>query len=384
MFKKVFVNVVIGMVLSACGAWPSVSVGQSPTTMEVEKAVAGTVRQQEWLASTLNERMQLAEMLGDDGARAMAKAKGYDVIYDGSGRTLRQGPDQVYRGKDGRVIVYEAKGGSGQLGHAYGHPQGSTEWAVESAKRVLQSGKASEVEKRAAREILEGAAKGMLDVQVIRTRHILGEPTVAVLEQSVRCSDEAIRLAKTTLNDIAKVSTTGIDDVARATDHVLPPHVGMIGKTISKVALPVAIVVDAGIRTLDVIEAENRFAAGEITSQQREIIHARNVTGMAGGLGGAWAGAEAGTIAGGAAGSVVAPGLGTVIGGVIGGVVGGVTGYIGGDAAGAEAGEWASGKVHSTGTTISETAKSAWATGSDYADSAKSSVINAWNWAWGK
>ena len=352
MFKKVFVNVVIGMVLSACGAWPSVSVGQSPTTMEVEKAVAGTVRQQEWLASTLNERMQLAEMLGDDGARAMAKAKGYDVIYDGSGRTLRQGPDQVYRGKDGRVIVYEAKGGSGQLGHAYGHPQGSTEWAVESAKRVLQSGKASEVEKRAAREILEGAAKGMLDVQVIRTRHILGEPTVAVLEQSVRCSDEAIRLAKTTLNDIAKVST--------------------IGKTISKVALPVAIVIDAGVRALDGIEAENRFAAGEITSQQREIIHARNVAGMAGGLGGAWAGAEVGTIAGGAAGSLVAPGLGRVIGALIGGV------------AGAEAGEWASGKVHSTGTTISETAKSAWATGSDYADSAKSSVINAWNWAWGK
>lgn len=379
-----YFNVICGVVLMACCAWPSVSVGQSQTTMAVEKAVTGTVRQQAWLASTPNERMRLAEMIGDDGARVMAKAKGYDVIYDGSGRTLRQGPDQVYRGKDGRIIVYEAKGGSGQLGHAYGYPQGSTEWAVESAKRVLQSGKASEVEKRAAREILEAAAKGVLDVHVIRTSHILGEPTAAVLEQSVRCSDEAARLAKAALNDIAKAATAGIDDVARATDHVLPPPVGKIGKTISKVALPVAIAVDAVSRTLDGQETENRFAAGEITPQQREIIHARNAAGMAGGLGAAWAGAEIGAIGGGVAGSVVAPGPGTAVGGVIGGVVGGVAGYIGGEAAAAEAAEWAVDKVHGTGTTISETAKSVLKTSSEAAGSVKDSVISAWNWAWGK
>ncbi len=195
--------VMCGLVLGACFAWPSVSVGQSTARMAVEKAAAGTVRQQQWLAATPNERVRLAEAIGDDGARAMAKAKGYDLIYDGSSRTMPQGPDQVYRGKDGRVIVYEAKGGSGQLGHAYGYPQGSTEWAVESAKRVLRSAKASEAEQRAAKEILEAAAKGKIDVHVIRTSHVLGEPTAAVLEQSMRCSDDSTRLAQAALTDIA-------------------------------------------------------------------------------------------------------------------------------------------------------------------------------------
>lgn len=376
---------ICGLLMSACFAWPSVSVGQSTATMVVEKATAGTVRQQQWLAATPNERMRLAEAIGDDGARAMAKAKGYDLIYDGSSRTLPQGPDQVYRGKDGRVIVYEAKGGSGQLGHAYGYPQGSTEWAVESAKRVLRSTKASEAEQRAAKEILEAATKGKIDVHVIRTSHVLGEPTAAVLEQSVRCSDQASRLAQAALHNIATAAGTGIDDAARATDDVARAAAegSTVAKTVSKVALPVAVAVDAGLRVSDGVETEQRFAAGEITSQQREVAHARNASGMAGGWAGAWAGAQLGSVGGGAAGTAVVPGPGTAIGGVVGGVIGGVAGYIGGEMAAEAASDWAVTRVHAAGTTIADSAEMAWKGDRDATHSAVQGFGRAWNWTWG-
>ncbi len=65
-----------------------------------------------------------------------------------------------------------------------------------------------------------------------------------------------------------------------------------VAKTVSKVVLPVAVAVDAGLRVRDGVETEQRFAAGAITLQQREVAHARNAAGMAGGWAGAWAGAE--------------------------------------------------------------------------------------------
>lgn len=372
--------------MSACFAWPSVSVGQSTATMVVEKATAGTVRQQQWLAATPNERMRLAEAIGDDGARVMAKAKGYDLIYDGSSRTLPQGPDQVYRGKDGRVIVYEAKGGSGQLGHAYGYPQGSTEWAVESAKRVLRSTKASEAEQRAAKEIIEAAAIGKIEVHVVRTSHILGEPTAAVLEQSVRCSDEASRLAQTAISDVSKATAGSIDDVSRASDDLarVAAEGSTVAKTLSKVALPVAVAVDAGIRVCDSIDTEQRFAAGQITMQQREVEHARNTAGLAGGWTGAWAGAQLGSLSGGAAGTAVAPGPGTAIGGVVGGVAGGVAGYVGGEMAAEAASDWAVNRVHAAGTTIADSAETAWNGVRYTTHSAAKGLGRAWKWTWGR
>ncbi len=129
---------------------------------------------------------------------------------------------------------------------------------------------------------------------------------------------------------------------------------------------------DVALRVRDGIETEERFAAGEITSQEREVAHARNAAGMAGGWAGAWAGAELGAAGGAAAGTAVAPGPGTAIGGVVGGVAGGFAGYFAGEAAATAAAEWAVGKVHAAGTTVSETA-----------NSAAGGVQRAWHWAWG-
>lgn len=340
---------------------------------QVGQSAAGTVRQHSWLKATVDQRVKLAEQLGDEGARAFAKAKAWAPVFDGTGRGLVQGPDQVYMGSDDWVHVIEAKGGSGQLGHAYGHPQGSSEWAVEAAKKVLRHSSATEAERRGAQLVLEAAAKGKVQVHVVRTSHVLGEPTAAVLEQTVKCSGEATRIAQSALDDVARAAAPVIDDVARASDDAarVAAEGSTVAKTAAKVVLPIAVVVDAGFRVRDGVETENQFAAGEITTQQREVAHARNAVGMAGGWAGAAAGAELGAAGGAAAGTAVAPGPGTAIGGVVGGVAGGVAGYVGGEAAAAAAAEWAVDRVHAAGTTASETA--AWAAGR---------VARAWKWAW--
>ncbi len=379
------------MWLAAIVVLPSVVVGQTGvlTTAEeivVGKIVAATARQQQWLAASLQERVRLAEALGEEGARTMAKSKGYEALYDGLESLLPQGPDQVYRAADSRVIVYEAKGGSGQLGHAYGHPQGTTEWAVESAKRVLRSTKAGEVERAAAQKILAAATEGRLEVHVIRTKHVLGEPTAAVLEGVATTTDDASRLARGVLDDLVRAGATAADDALRATDDIARASAegGSVLKTVSKAALPVAVAVDAGFRVHDSMETERQFAAGEISVQQREVDHAKNAAGMAGGWTGAWAGAEIGATGGGLAGSAIAPGPGTAVGGVIGGVAGGVTGYFCGEAAAGAAAEWTMNQVHATGTTIGDSARGAWMSTARAASSATDGVSRTWNWAWGR
>lgn len=343
-------------------------------TSTVGRSAAGTVRQQSWLKATAAQRVKLAEQLGDEGARAFAKAKAWIPVFDGSGRRLAQGPDQVYRGSDGLVHVVEAKGGGSQLGRAYGHSQASSEWAVEAAKKVLRHPNATDAERRGAKLVLDAAANGKLQVHVVRTSHALGEPTAAVLEQTVNCSDDAARLAQAALGDLAKTAATSVDDAARTADGVAKAAAegSKAGKIVAKVALPVAVAVDAGFRVRDGVEIEQQFAAGKITLQHREVAHAANVAGMAGGWAGAWAGAELGAAGGAAIGTAVVPGPGTTVGAAVGGLAGGVAGYVGGEAAAASAAEWAMDKVHAAGTTVSETA-----------NSAAHGLQQAWNWARG-
>ena len=344
------------MLLGLLAGWPTVSLGQATDVVALE-AAAGTARQEQWLAATPQDRVRLAEALGDDGARVLAKAKGYEAVYDGFDRMLPQGPDQVYRAGDGRVIVYEAKGGSGQLGHAYGHAQGSAEWAVESAKRVLRSTKASQAERAAARETLEAAARGKLEVHVVRTSHVLGEPTAAVLERTAKTTGDAARLARTALDNMAHASANTVDDAARvvnATDDAARlARNAKLARTATRSLIVVGVAVDAGFRATDATEVERRFRAGDISEKQRKVEHAKNAAGMAGGWGGAVGGAKGGAVLGGM--------VGGPWGAAAGGVIGGVGGYFGGEAAAEAAAEWGVNRLHDAGT----------------------SVKGAWDWAWG-
>ncbi|HEV3023392.1 MAG TPA: hypothetical protein VGX76_13035 [Pirellulales bacterium] len=118
--------------------------------------------------------------------------------------------------------------------------------------------------------------------------------------------------------------------------------------------------VDIGRRVEDGIETERLFAEREISHEQREVAHAKNVAGMAGDWGGAFLGAKLCAAGGGAAGSFVAPGPGTAIGAVLGGAAGGVAGYLGGEAAAEATAECVTENIHASGTTITESANSAW------------------------
>ena len=333
-------------------------VGQEVMTAEAVMQKAGTQLQQKWLSASVYERVRMAEEIGEKGAREFAKTKGYLTLYDGMESKIPQGPDQVYRTKAGKVIVYEAKGGTSSLSHAYGHPQGSSEWAVESAKRVLRSPKIGPAERAAAEEIIEAAAKKMLEVHVIRTSHVLGEPVAAVLESVATTTDDAAALAQTALTKIASSASHAVDDVARPAENVLDDAAKLAAKRAawlkigSRSLVVVGVVIDASFRTVESWHTECQYEEGKITGQQRKEAHARNAAGMAGGLAGGWVLGQYGAVQGAALGTAIWPGPGTVVCGVIGGVTGGVVGYIGGDKAAGTVASWTMGAIHATGTTI--------------------------------
>lgn len=341
------------------------------------RAEPGTVRQQQWLKASPDQRVRLSESLGDEGARTFAKSKGWKAIFDGTNRAIPQGLDQVYSAADETIHVIEAKGGSSQLGHAYGHTQGSSEWAVESAKRMMRSPNTSAAEKAAAETVLKAAAQGKLTVHVVRTSHVLGEPTAAVLQQTLHSSDDAARAAQFAIDDIARVSSQVVDDAARAVDDAARVAATSTAattslKTVAKGTVIVGVLIDGGLRVNDGIETERKFAASEISVQHREMSHAKSAAGMAGGwggaAGGAWlAGATAAPLA-----AMTGPAAPVVEGVAV--VAGGVAGYIGGEAAAEAAAEWTVNRIHDAGTTVGGAASSAWS-------ATTNSASSAWLWA---
>jgi len=370
----------------------------SPTATVVE---GSGLRQDQWLKATPDQRILLAEKLGEDGARRFAGEKGWRPIMDGTNSTLRQGFDQVYRA--GNVVhVIEAKGGGSPLGFAYGYPQGSPQWAVKAAERTLLSQSASAAEREAARAVLRAAQSGNLYVHVVRTSHVLGEPGATVLQQTARGGDEAARFAKLATDNLANRGIALTDGASRtgrtanAASNTSNSTVGTASATVeatgtgsrvarfaSRATIPVLLVVDSGLRVRECTSIERQFADGELTQQQRETAHTKNAAGMVGGWSGAITGAKLGGMGGVAAGSCVVPGPGTVIGGCAGAVAGGVAGYLAGEAAAEAAAEWTMNKVHDAGTTVAEGAGAAWDGTKNAAGTVGDAGKRAWRWAFG-
>ena len=164
---------------------------------------------------------------------------------------------------------------------------------------MARSGKAGSAEKAAAEVVLKAATQGRLEVHVVRTKHILGEPTAVVLERSMGSTTNAARLATSALDELARSATTGTraatsgaETVASATEgaaRATQPVAKVLG-TVAKGAVVVGVAADIGLRVHTGAEIEGRFARGELGQQGREVAHARNAAGMVGGWGGAWAG----------------------------------------------------------------------------------------------
>lgn len=320
----------------------------------IERKSGRTTRQEEWLKATIEERSILAEKLGENGAMRVARSKGWSPILDVGQKTVPQGPDLVYQGTDGVVHVIEAKGGSSPVNRAYGHEQGTPEWAVKSAERIAVMEGASESEKRAAVEVLKAAQEGKLQVHVVRTKHVLGEPKKAVIEQTVKCTRQASELAKQALAGLAGAGDAAVIAGGQAAAQACKGTVGATESTataaeaaggalkgsgagtkslrsLGKAAVGIGLVVDGGLRIKDAVETERAYETGKISRDTRNLSHAKNAAGMAAGWGGATGGAGLGAKGGAALGSLVCPGVGTVVGGVLGGITGGIGGYLGGE-----------------------------------------------------
>lgn len=378
-------------------------------------AIGGaTIRQQQWLAATVEQRVALAEQIGEEGARALAKSRGWMPLMDGTNSVLRQGLDQVYRDVDGIIHVVEAKGGGSPLGRAYGYVQGTPEWAVKAAERTIKSPVASAIEKEASKSVLKAACNGNLKVHVVRTNHVLGEPTAATLEETVRAADGAAALARPALDALTQDAVAAVEQeskvggklpdslrkamaesaseansAARYGGKAAPETadavatLSKVGPVVSKAALPIAAAIELDLRVSKGTEIEHQFATGELSQEQREVEHAKNVAGAAGGWAGAWAGAELGAIVGGSGGTCITPGPGTAVGAAVGTIAGGIGGYIGGEAAAEAAAEWAVNQLHIAGTTIADTADTVCdtvsATAKKWANATSETASSAWS-----
>ena len=130
-----------------------------------------------WKEATLNQRILLAEKIGEQGRARFAAERGWIKILGFRNRGIRQGPDSVYWDKrSGRLRVLEAKGGTSPLKWTFNSRQGTNLNAIKSAERVLLASKAPLMEKVAAARVIVAAQQGRLDTGVIRTNHVLGTP----------------------------------------------------------------------------------------------------------------------------------------------------------------------------------------------------------------
>jgi hypothetical protein len=134
-------------------------------------------------AKDINGKARLIEEVGEEGAKKYALHIGYEPIFQGKpGKGM--GFDQVYR--DGnRIKVIEAKGGRSSTQSFRGGHQGTIEYSKDVAERTLKSPATSAEEKKAATEVLKAARESRLDVEVVRTEHVQGRPTITRVEKVV-------------------------------------------------------------------------------------------------------------------------------------------------------------------------------------------------------
>jgi len=357
-------------------------------------AVEGESLHTRWLEADMQGRLDIVEQIGEDGAERVCQEKGWSKVLGKESKTSahRQGFDQVWKSVDGRVHVIEAKGGASTVDYGYGFRQGTPEWAVKAAEKTLGNHAATEVEKEAARAVLNAASEGRLSVHVIRTSHYLGKPTQTVWESMTKCTPEAERLAcstleslrgystelsvpkyaetapKTTTWDYSGASSSGtmyesgssyktsasyespsswkgsssgsgaaksaVKSTTKAASKTTEAvsQTGQIVRTVAEGAAVVGVAADVGFRGYEAYQTEKSYQNGRISNHERVKSHVQNGAGFAGGMGGAMAGGYSGAAVGAAIGSIV-PGPGTAIGGFVGGVCGAIGGYFAGDKA---------------------------------------------------
>ncbi len=147
-------------------------------------------------------KIRISEELGERGAEKLCLEKGWTPLLRKSDKSPNhpQGVDQVWQSSDGIFQVVEAKGiTKGDSFHLpenrFGHKEGTPEWVIDALQDTLKSNSASEAEKRIARQALEAARNGDMNIHVIYTQHVLGKPETPIWHSINSCSEEASRMA---------------------------------------------------------------------------------------------------------------------------------------------------------------------------------------------
>ena len=163
----------------------------------------GTPAQQQWLASNLSQRQDLAEQVGIKGAASYAAEQGYVPVLSVTEKITLHGPDGVYRARDGKLVVIEAKGGTSSINQGYGFSQGTAEHAVAGAERMLKQDAIPLKERIAYETVIKEASRGNLRVEIVRTTHVLGEPNLPKLEKVNLCTTQATEIAKAASKELS-------------------------------------------------------------------------------------------------------------------------------------------------------------------------------------
>lgn len=115
---------------------------------------------------TTYDRIRQSELLGEQGAEAYCRTRGYKPLLKWTEKSYRHGYDQVWFDpvtKD--IICIEAKGNSGKLLPR----QGSITSVIEDAERMLRSPRTNPGERKTAQFVLEAAENGRIRWELVRT-----------------------------------------------------------------------------------------------------------------------------------------------------------------------------------------------------------------------
>jgi hypothetical protein len=126
--------------------------------------------------------------------------------------------------------------------------------------------------------VLEAARKGKLVVQVVRTKHVLGEPLAAVLESSLKVGAVESKTAATMLEGLSSTVKTPKSGTTRTVAGGAKSTTTTIAK-VGKAAGVAGAVVDGGFRVASAVETERKFQRGEISNEERVTAHAKNAAG---------------------------------------------------------------------------------------------------------
>ncbi|MBI3881693.1 MAG: hypothetical protein HY301_16715 [Verrucomicrobia bacterium] len=335
---------------NAGGGGLNIRPSRPPSLVESASVELPASRRDEWLAAgkrgDLFAKQKMAEEIGEDATRIVARMRGHAPLLAES-ELPHHGPDLPTVDREGVIHIYESKGGNSQLKPSRGYEQGTPENAIQFYRELYQKPTASVRQREVARLILERASEGKVVTHVVRGLHDNGKPTSISVSEAQKCSAQARQLAANHLGEIhyrdeltRSVSARRIPVVADEAGNAASKASSLRGaaKGLGKVAKHAGLVglgVEIGTRGNAIYSAEQDFARGAISENERWEEHAANGGGVAGGVAGAVLGAEVGAAIGAPFG-----GVGAVPGAAIGGVVGAIGGGFVGDWGGSRAGRW--------------------------------------------